>query len=197
MGWTFMDRGFGRGPLTTIKAECFDDHNRPVAHKRRGGAIYFAVEATPESLIFAKGLLCPKVCKSVVTYGLVAMVKENRREFGFKIIDEFAGPADSLCPAEILDQLSPFNPASPYAHQCDYAKEWRARCSDWVRRVPRDLKIGDVIRYDEPLTFQDETRAQEFRIEPGRKRGRVYRCTSSGRLYRIFSPLSWPMRLMS
>jgi len=66
--------------------------------------------------------------------------------FGYKDMSEHMGPGIASCPARILDLLTPTD--------SEYANRWREDCRARLeRRAANKLKVGDYIRFAEPLTY--------------------------------------------
>lgn len=80
---------------------------------------------------------------------IVGLVVLTSRENGWlytKPMDEDMGPAESDCPARILDKLTPTD------HE--YAQAWRERCRfNLARRANSKLAKGARVRFTEPLSF--------------------------------------------
>lgn len=77
--------------------------------------------------------------------------------FTYKDMSDESGPAEDLCPARILDLLSPTD--------SEYAVEWRKRCRENAAKKARaKLKVGDVIAFDSPYTFANDRKVRRFRF---------------------------------
>ena len=66
-------------------------------------------------------------------YGTVVLTRPSRERgcnFMYKDMTEFEGPVEALCPARILDYLSPLDADNP---RYEYARAWRARCWENIR----------------------------------------------------------------
>lgn len=168
MGWLFMTRT-GMGEHTTPKAYL----DAQFTYEREASAAaefiglrvldsacpgnrtwYGAIERYDE----AGGHLC--------VFAGICLVKWNPRAeddlvFGYKDMDESAGPSEAACPQRILDLLT--STSEPYA------LDWRRRCHLTARLRARTLPDGALIRLPEAMTFTDGSKHSEFRV---RREGR-------------------------
>jgi hypothetical protein len=87
-----IERGIGAATLT-----------RTLAAQRVGDTIYAAYWGEDDQII-----------------GLVLLIDRQPGWTYYKAMTEHEGPAESKCPAEILDLLDPIS--------AEWALEWRARC---------------------------------------------------------------------
>lgn len=100
-------------------------------------------------------------------FAVVCLVRWNPRAkdgyvFGYKDMDETAGPCEDECPERILALLGDTdNPA---------ALNWRRRCIRNLARSARKLEDGMRIRFPSPIKFTDGYEGAEFVV---RKRGRT------------------------
>lgn len=97
------------------------------------------------------------------TFAAVFLTTRQGGGWGYKDMDETAGPVECEAPAKLLDLLS------PTTHE--YALDWRQRCRSHAARTGRRLKAGDVIRFPEPLRFSDGSEGQTFRVNKERFAG--------------------------
>lgn len=86
---------------------------------------------------------------------------KSGEHFGYKDMDESAGPCEDSCPGHILDLLTPTDR--------EHALDWRARCRANLARRARKIEDGDRIRLAQALTFSDGHVGNEFIVV---KRGR-------------------------
>ena len=84
---------------------------------------YAAVEYTPAGKK-------PYVYAAVI---LVSYAPKSEYNFGYKVMDETAGPTERECPRKILELLSPVEDfgLDPEGSGFKWAKEWREDC--WKR----------------------------------------------------------------
>lgn len=117
------------------------------------------------------------------TFAIVALVKYNPRDregltLGWKEMDEGMGPGEYDCPLAILDLLSPPDPKR-------YGADWRKRVRDYHARRKAQPGPGDIVVFEETLTFTDGSSGRRFRCERVGKRRRRYRNLETGGLCRI------------
>lgn len=177
MGWLYMTRT-GMGAHATPKAYLDDQLNYPPRDGRDGlrviksvwqGRAYYAAcqpyDAAGEGNPFA--VIC------LVRWNPRAA---NREIFGYKDLDETAGPVEDECPLSVLEALGP----SEHPHALD----WRRRCYRNARLLRRQLADGDRVRFASPITFTNGTKLSEFIVQ--RKGSRtIFVCPTSGQGYRI------------
>ena len=79
--------------------------------------------------------------------------------FGYKDVSEDMGPYICNCPERILKQLSPTDN--------NWAKEWRKRCWESIRRKKKSslIRDGDFIKFREPISFQGGETLNLFKVE--------------------------------
>ena len=139
----------------------------PVLISRKGSVWYAAVRSEPATGRLVSGTDASGSFETDATGGYTfAAVFLTRREgagWGYKDMDETAGPVECEAPAKLLDMLS------PTTHE--YALDWRKRCRSHAARTGRRLKPGDVIRFTEPLRFSDGSEGQTFRVKKERFAG--------------------------
>lgn len=130
MGWDY----FHKAPGVTTKQVIERDYpsNEIVQFAMVGSVAYVAMRRkdTPDA----------------PTIGVVVLTARAPRDyfnFGYKVIDEFMGPAESHCPAKVLDALSPTD--------AEYAVTWRARCrANLAKPMPQN---GDLLCFASPLVY--------------------------------------------
>lgn len=117
---------------------------------------------------------------------LVFLTSGGRSKFGYKDMDESAGPNACDCPAGILALLSPAEDVG------GYSADWRARCRQ--RRQEKATlatlkpKPGARVQLAEPMTFRGGAQLSDFTIvpNPGRSRGIICKRTDgAGGYYRL------------
>jgi len=84
--------------------------------------------------------------------------------FGYKDVSEDMGPYICNCPERILKQLSPTDN--------NWAKEWRKRCWESIRRKKKSslIRDGDFIKFREPISFQGGETLNLFKVEKSGRR---------------------------
>ncbi|GFE67228.1 hypothetical protein KIN_43020 [Litoreibacter roseus] len=100
--------------------------------------------------------------------------------WGYKDMEESAGPVESRAPLSILNLLSDIKDPDSYAHA------WRQRCRDWAA-IP-DYEEGDKIRLAKPVTLTDGNTCQivtATHYRRGRQKRRCYRIEETGGLVRL------------
>lgn len=100
------------------------------------------------------------------TFAAIFHIRYDRGCFGYKDMDETAGPNEARAPITLLDRLSPLVDPS------GYAADWRQRCRDWAE-IPR-YHDGDVIALGRPIPLTDGTVIQAVRKESYRHRGKTH-----------------------
>lgn len=105
----------------------------------------------------------------VEVFAAVCKLHYSRTEFGYKDMDESAGPAIRNCPRHILELLTePYNA---------YAEEWRDDCWAKIRRLndlPR-LSVGTELRFSPPIPFTGGTVVEVLKVRDAR--GLSVRCS--------------------
>jgi len=100
--------------------------------------------------------------------------------WGYKDMEESAGPCESRAPLSILNLLSELKDPDCYAHA------WRQRSRDWAA-IP-DYAEGDKIKLVAPVTLSDGSICQivtATHYKRGRQRRRCYRIEETGGLVRL------------
>jgi len=125
----------------------------------------------------------------------ICLVRWNPRArdghvFGYKDMDETAGPSEAACPQQILDLLT--------STDDPYALDWRRRCHQRLRLRARELPDNALIRFQEPMQFTDGSAHAEFRVRRDGRRivltpnGGAGRCRVSCLMDRRFAILAEP-----
>lgn len=141
MGWTFYNADhYTKSGRVDVKSECdsfyadgaYSKYNSKVLKSTVKGSVYYAAvelidKVTKERKVFA-----------AVT--LTSLATMHGMNFGYKDMDETAGPYESKCPNSILDLLTPTDN--------EYALAWRERCRKFNSVKPLSaLPIGTMIQY--------------------------------------------------
>jgi hypothetical protein len=114
------------------------------------------------------------------TFGAVFLTRTDDGCWGYKDMEESAGPCKSRAPLSILDLLSELKDPDCYAHA------WRQRCRDWAA-IP-DYAEGDKIKLVAPVTLSDGSTCQivtATHYQRGRQKRRCYRTEETGSLVRL------------
>ncbi|WP_133162182.1 DUF6927 domain-containing protein [Hyphococcus luteus] len=116
-------------------------------------------------------------------FAVVALVKYNPKDaeglcLGWKEMTEDMGPFADECPLSIRDLLDSVATGSD-------ASEWRERVRAWHARRKAAPEPGDIVVFDEALSFTDGSSGRRFRCERFGRRGRAWRNLDNGGLYRI------------
>ncbi|WP_282128010.1 DUF6927 domain-containing protein [Roseobacter litoralis] len=115
-----------------------------------------------------------------IIFGAVFLTRCDDGCWGYKDMEESAGPVDSRAPLSILALLSDLKDPDSYAHA------WRQRCRDWAA-IP-DYEEGDKIRLASPVTLTDGSTCQIVTAtyyRRGRQKRRCYRIEETGGLVRL------------
>jgi len=88
-----------------------------------------------------------KACKVGSTWYAAARVTNIDGCWGYKDMEESAGPNESRAPLGLIKLLSNLKDSDSYAHA------WRQRCRDWAA-IP-DYEEGDKIKLATPVTLTD------------------------------------------
>ncbi|MGJ8590793.1 MAG: DUF6927 domain-containing protein, partial [Yoonia sp.] len=114
------------------------------------------------------------------TFGAVFLTRYDDGCWGYKDMEESAGPCASRAPLSILNLLSELKDPESYAHA------WRQRCQDWAA-IP-DYAEGDKIKLVAPVTLSDGSTCQivtATHYRRGRQKRRCYRIAETGSLVRL------------
>ena len=115
-----------------------------------------------------------------ITFGAVFLTRYDEGCWGYKDMEEAAGPVESRAPLSLLALLSQLKDPDRYAHA------WRQRCRDWAA-IP-DYKEGDKIRLAAPVTLTDGSTCQivtATHYRRGAQKRRCYRIEETGGLVRL------------
>jgi Domain of unknown function (DUF6927) len=107
------------------------------------------------------------------TFGAVFLTRYDDGCWGYKDMEESAGPCESRAPPSILNLLSELKDADSYAH-------------DWAA-IP-DYAEGDKIKLAAPVTLSDGSMCQivtATHYRRGRQKRRCYRIKETGGLVRL------------
>ena len=115
-----------------------------------------------------------------ITFGAVFLTRYDDGCWGYKDMEESAGPVESRAPLSLLALLSELKNPESYAHA------WRKRCRDWAL-IP-DYEEGDKIKLAAPVTLTDGSTCQivtATHYRRGRQKWRCYRIEETGGLVRL------------
>ena len=114
------------------------------------------------------------------TFGAVFLTRYDDGCWGYKDMEESAGPCESRAPLSILNLLSELKDSDSYAHA------WRQRCRDWAA-IP-EYAEGDKIELVAPVTLSDGSTCQivtATHYRRGHQKRRCYRIEETGSLVRL------------
>lgn len=114
------------------------------------------------------------------TFGAVFLTRMDDGCWGYKDMEESAGPCESRAPLSILNLLSKLKDLDSYAHA------WRQRCRDWAA-IP-DYAEGDKIKFASPVNLSDDSTCQivtATHYKRGRQKRRCYRVEETGSLVQL------------
>ena len=115
-----------------------------------------------------------------ITFGAVFLTRYDEGCWGYKDMEESAGPVESRAPLSLLALLSELKDPDSYAHG------WRQRCRDWAS-IPT-YQEGDRIRLAAPVELSDGSTCQIVTVthyRRGRQERRCYRIEETGGLVRL------------
>ncbi len=121
-----------------------------------------------------------KVTNIDITFAAVFLTRYDDGCWGYKDMEESAGPVESRAPLSLLALLSELKDPDSYAHA------WRQRCQDWAA-IP-DYEEGDKIKLATPVTLTDGSTCQivtATHYRRGRQKRRCYRIEETGGLVRL------------
>ncbi|MGR3391826.1 DUF6927 domain-containing protein [Sagittula sp.] len=168
-----------------------DGRGFPVLISRKGSVWYAAVRSEPATGRLDSGTDASGSFQTDATggytYAAVFLTRRENGGWGYKDMDETAGPVEAEAPAKLLDLLSRTRNA--------HALDWRQRCRSHAARTGRRLKAGDVIRFAEVLRFTDGSEGRTFRVNKERFAGAnrastFFTCIETGRDCRISRVMS-------
>jgi hypothetical protein len=115
-----------------------------------------------------------------ITFGAVFLTRYDDGFWGYKDMEESAGPVESRAPLSLLALLSELKDPDSYAHA------WRQRCQDWAA-IP-DYEEGDKIKLAAPVTLTDGSTCQivtATHYRRVRQKRRCYGIEETGGLVRL------------
>ena len=115
-----------------------------------------------------------------ITFGAVFLTRYDDGCWGYKDMEESAGPVESRAPLFLLNLLSGLKDSD------SYAQAWRQRCRDWAA-IP-DYQEGDRIKLAAPVSLSDGSTCQivtATHYRRGRQKRRCYRIEETGGLVRL------------
>ncbi|MHA6327256.1 DUF6927 domain-containing protein [Roseivivax sp. CAU 1753] len=127
-----------------------------------------------------------------ITFAAVFFTRYDDGCWGYKDMEESAGPVESRAPRSILNLLSEIKDPDSYAHA------WRQRCRDWAA-IP-DYEEGDKIRLAKPVTLTGGSTCQivtATHYRCGRQKRRCYHIEETGGLVRLSKALLAGSELLS
>lgn len=148
-----------------------------------GSVWYVACKVTGQN--YRDGTYIPDESGAVVV-GFVILTRRSDG-WGYKDMDECAGPMAAQAPKSLISKLSPLTDHP----NNNYAKEWREKCLAWADRYKPE--IGDTIR-TKPIELQSGAKVENFRVTYYMRRGRKmksYLCLDNGSEYRL---TAWHLR---
>lgn len=89
-----------------------------------------------------------------IVFGCVVWCFVDKGNKGYKLMEESTGPYYYDAPKVLLDKLTPTD--------SEYAIEWRRKCRD--RAAARKVKVGDIIRFADPVRWGNSNEETDFRI---------------------------------
>lgn len=169
MGWLYMPEssmGLHRTPKAYLDNQL--TYERPAEGDQPFSALRVLKSACPGNRTYYAAVeRYDEAGSSLQVFAIVCLVRWNPRAsdnmiFGYKDMDEQAGPCEADCPASILDLLT--------STDHPFALDWRRRCHANLRRRSRDVPDGALIRFHGEIGFTDGSRHSEFRVKrEGRK----------------------------
>ncbi len=115
-----------------------------------------------------------------ITFAAVFLTRYDDGCWGYKDMEESAGPNASRAPLALIELLSDLKDPD------SYAQDWRQRCRDWAS-IP-DYEEGDKIKLAAPVTLTDGSTCQivtATHYRRGRQKRRCYRIEETGGLVRL------------
>jgi hypothetical protein len=115
-----------------------------------------------------------------ITFGAVFLTRYDDGCWGYKDMEESAGPVESRAPISLLALLSELKDPDSYAHA------WRQCCRNWAA-IP-NYEEGDRIKLAAPVTLSDGSTCQivtATHYRRGRQKRRCYRIEETGGLVRL------------
>lgn len=115
-----------------------------------------------------------------ITFGALFLTRYDDGCWGYKDMEESAGPVESRAPLSILARLSDLKDPECYAHA------WRQRCRDCAA-IP-EYDEGDKIKLAKPVTLTDGSTCQiviATHYKRGRQKRRCYRIVETDGLVRL------------
>ncbi|MDV4169558.1 DUF6927 domain-containing protein [Rhodovulum sp. FJ3] len=115
-----------------------------------------------------------------ITFAAVFLTAYDDGCWGYKDMEESAGPNASRAPLGLIDLLSDLKDPD------SYAQDWRQRCREWAS-IPNYAE-GDKIKLAKPVTLTDGSTCQivtATHYRRGRQKRRCYRIEKTGGLVRL------------
>lgn len=181
MGWLFMSRHHMRG-FHSPKAYLDDQLTSapdPARGRTQGYRVLKSVWSGSE--YYAAIEYYDDAGHVEPAFAVICLVRWNPKSasgehFGYKDMDEGAGPCEANCPASVLDLLGP--------PRNEYAAEWRQRCRQRLSLLRRPKpEVGDLLIFAEDIHFGDVHSGRRFRMIDNSRRA-LFRGVDGG-LYQI------------
>ena len=168
MGWLYQNNPVDNPVAHLIGKSTCDDERRslqPLAAARVGNTVYIALKSTD------------KTTQHSFVFAAVILISNTKKHgFGYKDMDETAGPCQSDCPERIIRLLSPIADL-PYP---GHAADWRARVAEYnqQKRLQRtrlqSLTVGSLVTLPRAASFPGGYTASRFRVAHFRRRTPVF-----------------------
>ncbi len=176
MGWTFISSYDGSGVRNYLDRQFTEDSENGKWEILKSALVKMRT-------YYAACRWTNKKTGAGKTFAMVVLVKYNPRDregltLGWKEMDEGMGPCKAECPLSILDLL---DPPDPDRHGAD----WRRRVREFHAKRKSRPKPGQVVVFEEAISFTDGSSGRRFRCERVGHRRRAYRNLETGGLCRI------------
>lgn len=128
MGWLSYEANYYKDGKIDIIEEVKHSLDNPLKLRKVGSTVYAACQLEDGCIV--AGIILTKTARN--------------KEIAIKVMDESMGPYEDKCPKSILDMLSPLDETEVYA------KEWRERCYNNLKKknTLKDLPYGTVIKFE-------------------------------------------------
>ena len=162
---TYYTNGTGSTPWKKFIFDEMDRENHRIIHyTKRGSVAYLA-------------------CKYLTTegkegvYGLVLLCSQHDGMKGYKPVEECMGPFECAAPKKLIDLLTPTD--------SEYANQWRKKCLELAAK--KKVKVGDKIRFAEPITWGGKSEIEFYVVRYPGVRGMVLDSLNGKGLVRVSS----------
>lgn len=166
MGWseTYKPRGQSLKDFFNDEFSYGDDHPEAgiVDLATAGWNLAYAAVKHPKGYVFAATIQ-------------IRYLRNAYYNILYRVDDESVGPNHRTCPQRILDQLTPDQEVIEQ-HGWDPAGHWKGwrdacRANLEAKQTRPKVRDGDIIRFENPLTFTDGSQSDTFVL----RRQRTYR----------------------